>query len=229
MASLILNLTSSENKFRYEFTNEFYEKDYEIAVTKIHGIARIQYTFDYIKYDKKNDEITPESFEIEIDNTFTDFEDIVKQINDDLPHGSKNVFEFELNENNQVEISIKQPNFEIDFTSKNSIGKIFGFEEEILKQKENIAKKEFKIPNKTLFITTDIIGNTYFNNQERDILFTFTTKDDGYVYLSNVPIYLKTFNKLKNLIISIVDIDNNKIDFDECDLLVHLHLKPITS
>jgi hypothetical protein len=226
MASLTLQLKPNENKFRHDFTNAFYEKEYEIAVIKIHSHAKILYTFEYVKYDKKDDKVTPEVFEIEISNNFEDFNDIVEQITTQLPHGSKNAFDFELDENNHVHILIKQPNFEIDFTSSKTIGKLLGFDQTVLKSGEHVAKCDFQMPNKTIFMTCNHLESSYFNSQRRDILYSFTAKN-GYVYLANTPIYLKTLDKLKDLYITLVNIDNNKIEFEELDLLVNnLHLKP---
>lgn len=74
MASLPLQLQSNKSKFRYDFTGAFYKKEYEIAVTRIHGRAKKTYKFEFIKYDKKNDEVTPEEFEFEITNDFEDFD-----------------------------------------------------------------------------------------------------------------------------------------------------------
>jgi hypothetical protein len=230
MASLTLNLKSSDNKFRYDFTNEFYEKNYEVAVTKLHGIAKFFYTFEYMKYDKKNDEDTPESFEIEIDNNeFSNFDELVEAIMGELKNNDHSVFEFEIDDDDIVTITNKNPKlYHIDFTSKNSIGKMLGFENTILDNEINIAKHEFNVPNKTFFISTNVIENSYFNDKRRDILYSFTTTEQGYVYLVNTPIYLKTIRKIKDLMISIVDINNNKLDFEKCDLLINLHLRPIT-
>jgi hypothetical protein len=180
MTSLTLQLKSSENKFRYNFTNAFYEKDYEIGVTKIHGHAKVSYNFEFINYDKKDDELTSEYFKIDISNDFEDFEYIVEQIKSDLPHGSKGAFGFEL-DNSQVQILIKQPNFVIDFTSSKSIVKVLGFKRAVLKSGEHVAEREFKVPNGTIFMTYNHLESSYFNSQHRDILYLFTANKNGYV------------------------------------------------
>lgn len=86
MTSLTLQLESNENEFRYDFTNAFYEREYEIVVTKIHGHAKINYAFEYIEYDKKDDDITPEWFEIS--NNSEDFQDLIQSITSELKWGS---------------------------------------------------------------------------------------------------------------------------------------------
>jgi hypothetical protein len=225
MAFLTLQLKSNENNFRYDFTSDFYEKEYKISVTRMHGRAKKIYNFEFTKYDKKNDELTLEEFEFEITNDFGDFDDIVEQIKEQLPHGCKSAFEFNCVDN-QMNIEIKQTYFEINFTSLESIGKVFEFDHVVLKAGSPDAEHEFKVPNETIFMTCNHWEFSYFNSQRRDIIYSFTVDGNGNVYTLPTPIYLKTLGKHKNLYITLVGIDNNKIEFDECDLLVNLYPTP---
>jgi hypothetical protein len=224
MASLTLQLNSSKNKFRYDFISAFYDKEYEIAVTRMHGCPKKKYSFEFTKYKKKNDGVTLEEFEFEITNDFADFDDIIEQIKEQLPHGCKSAFEFDCVDN-QVSIETKQPNSEINFSSPKSIGKVFGYEQIVLKSGNHDAEHEFKMPYENIFMTCNHLESSYFNSQRRDMLYSFTVTEQGYVYTLPAPVYLKTLGKLEDMYITLVDIDNNKIDFDECDLLVNLQLK----
>jgi hypothetical protein len=203
----------------------FVKKNMKLLSQECMVARKKTYNFEFSKYDKKSDEMTPDEYEFEITNNFEDFDDNIGQIKKQLPHGCKSAFELDCVDT-QVSIETKQPNFEINFNSPKSIGKVLDYEQTVLKSGNHDAEREFKVPYENIFMTCNHLESSYFNSQRRDILHSFTVTKQGYVYTLPAPVYLKTLGKPKDMYITLVDIDNNKIDFDECDLLVNLHLKP---
>lgn len=139
------------------------------------------------------------------------------------------VLNLEANKNTlQCEILCSQP---VNFSKPNTIGSLLGFRRnEILK--ENILHESSSpadiLKVKLIRITCDIIKGSYFNNHESHTIHEFAPKvAPGYTINErprNVIYFPVTVKSISNLNISIIDQNNQLINFRGHQITIRLHL-----
>lgn len=118
----------------------------------------------------------------------------------------------------------------IYFNSKDSIGKILGFENKILEaNRKHLSDDIAKITElTTVRVECDIVDGAYQNNLKSNTIYQFPIAvDPGYKIIEKVtkPIYLNVNTReLTTLRIKFLDHNDNLVDFRGENITVRLHL-----
>jgi hypothetical protein len=243
MTFFTLQLIVNESTFEYSFPQEFLDKQYEIALIKLDGILEISkkininYSnnkFYYIinRFDQNNNSLKEEKV-INIPNGNYEFNELVVTINGLLKE-DKGFFKVSL-EGSKVIIDITKSEYSIDFSKQNSLANVLGFSNKVLTTGKHISENKFN--SKTvdnIFIWCNLIDDSYVNNRKMNSIYRFRVDDDEINkqnLLINIEprqiIYHKVTSRPNKIIIKVVDINNNLIDFDNINLFIELHMKEL--
>lgn len=159
-----------------------------------------------------------------LDEGCYEMEDIIKKLKEKFP-----LLEITANLNTfKVEILGKTV---INFDVENSIAPVLGFSKIALRPNVlHASNLPISVTNvHTIRISCNIIENSYYQNEKTPILHEFPiTVESGYK-ITETPtqiIYLPIcVNEISQLVLSVVDQDNNLIDFRKEQILIRLHLK----
>lgn len=122
---------------------------------------------------------------------------------------------------------------DVDFTKPNSIARILGFNERILKaNKKHISDNPINISRvNTICVDCNLVTNSYNNGKPVHILHTFSVEEaPGYKINISPPttIYLPiNTHYIDNIIVKITDEFGNLVNFNEELVTVTLHLKKL--
>lgn len=122
--------------------------------------------------------------------------------------------------------------YRVDFTSANSIGKLFGFNEEIYTEVENISEQIVDILSiNSVLVTLNIIKNSYLNGPQHPVIYSFFPKDPPGYKIIETPhnlVYLPiTVDTINNISISLIDQDLELLDLRGERLTIRFHIKEI--
>lgn len=163
-----------------------------------------------------------------------EIDDVNKYVSKQLTinHPNKKI-KLEISANNNTLKSEVISDFQINFDYENSIGSLLGFAKRCL---QGGKAYESDLPVQILRINTlrvecNIIHGAYFNNLQTNTIHEFfPSSPPGYKIVETPKnvIYLPTNTQLiRNLEISIVDQDNNLVDFRGELLTVRVHIRKI--
>lgn len=173
MTNFILQLTSNNQSYKYNFPQEFLDKKYEVGLIKIDGTVEMDNNFiminstnnQFIYQKEKIDENKNPSLDIQV----------VK-----IPHGkydppelfvkiytlvSRDTGFFKTKIYKGKIILTIDKNYKIDFTSRNSVGRVLGFKNKLLESGENVAEFSFRevIYVDNIFLKCNLIDDTFVN------------------------------------------------------------------
>lgn len=136
--------------------------------------------------------------------------------------------------NNTLKCEIKSEKYEIDFKPKDSIGKILGFSDRILKSKKvhesdlpvNIVKV------RTIHIDCNITSGAFYNNKPSHTIYEFSVSVDPGFAIDETPtnlLYLPVVRKreISNITLSILNQDFKPVNFRGEEIIVRLELKKL--
>lgn len=186
-----------------------------VSFVTYNSIANVTSSNNVFKYGSETYAIAEGCYEID---------DIIKLLKEKFPS-----LEIKANLNTfKIEIFGK---YTVNFNIKNSIGTILGFSNKSLKPNTNhLSDLPISVTNvHSIRVLCNIIENSYYQNNQVQILHeTPITVASGYK-ISETPtqiIYLPVcVNEISQLILSVVDQDNNLIDFRKEQILIRIHLK----
>jgi hypothetical protein len=227
-------LTSNEETFDYSFSQEFLDKSYEIAFLKLDGSLEINkkisinYTnnkFYYLfnRVDKNNNSANEEKA-IDIPNGKYEFNELIKTINELLKR-DKNFFKASLEDGKAI-IDITKSAYSIDSSKQNTLNNILGFSSKILTNGRHVSENKFN--SKTVdnvFILCNLIDDSYVNTRKINSIYRFRLNNDEINKEPRQIIYHKVTSRPNKIILKLVDINNNLIEFDNTNLFVELHMK----
>jgi hypothetical protein len=241
MVYFTLQLTSTESTFEYSFPHEFLDKNYEIGLVKLDGTLKISkkininYTNDKFCYlinefDQNNNTVNEEKI-INIPNGKYDFNELIIAING-LLKKDKNFFKARLKDNKAI-IDITKSAYSIDFSRQNTLANVFGFNNKILTFGKNVSKDHFnsKAIN-YIFIWCNLIDDSYVNNRKINSIYRFRLNNDE-INKQNLLIgiesrqiiYHKVTSRPNKIILKLVDINNNLIEFDNTNLFTYITIR----
>jgi hypothetical protein len=242
MVYFTLQLTSNESTYEYSFLREFLDKKYEIELLKLDGIleiskkVNINYTNNKFYYTvngvDQNNNLVKEEKSIDIPNAKYEFNELIMIINGMLKRDS-GFFKASL-EDDKVIFDIKSA-YSVDFGKQITLGNIFGFSSKVLTNGKYISENNYN--SKTIdnaFIWCNLIDDSYANNKKMNSIYRFRLGNDEIneqnLLISIEPrqiIYHKVVNRPNKIIIKLVDINNNVIEFDNINLFIELHMKEL--
>jgi hypothetical protein len=142
---------------------------------------------------------------------------------------------FELNANvstGKCEIFLKKDVW-IDFRASDSIGKLLGFDKEIIKKEGLVSGSNIVniIKINTFLVNCDLIKGSYLNESMHPVLYSFFPKvPPGYKINESptMPIYLPlTTNRIDHIRIWLCDQDNKILNLRGETITVRLHIRKI--
>lgn len=224
----------------HELSNTYYpplhlreDSDYYLGLIGLHtyytipNVDESNNTFDFV-YNGNNYSLTiaPGSYEI------TDIEKYLQQKLAEIFVGENYKQEFiSLKPNNNTLKCVIKSIFKIDFTPKNTIGRILGFSSRKLSPGQI---HESDIPVQIVKVTSirvecNIIGGTYYNDKLSHTLFEFSPNVDPGFAINIEPrniIYLPVNNRyIDNITIRLLDQNGKPVDFRGEEVIVRLELK----
>lgn len=121
----------------------------------------------------------------------------------------------------------------VDFSKSKSLGKLLGFGEHYL-----VANKphiSYELPEisklNVIRVECDITKGAYFNNQQVHTIHEFPVKvDPGYKIIEtpkNIIYFPVSVKSIHHINISLIDQNNNPINFQGEPITVRVHLKPV--
>lgn len=124
-------------------------------------------------------------------------------------------------------LHIKSPEsiFEYDFPSS-FIDK--QYEIAVLKIDGEIElKNKQKNKNNKMFVSCNLIGDSYINNKQSNIICKINNCSNSILYEPYNLLYHKMINRANTIILKLVDENNQIIVCNHCDLYLELHFKAI--
>jgi hypothetical protein len=232
MTYFTLYLDSSESIFEYSFPYIFLDKEFEIALLKIDGdlelsnkiiINQTNNKFYYsVNGTDKDNKLISKDFVINIPNGKYDLNELDMKINDELIERDQNFFQIK-RKDNKICFEIK-PAYSIDFTKQNTF--TFGYNSKVLKSGKHISDNNFRSTLDNIFICCNLIEDAYVNSKKFNTLYRFKPIDEINIEPSIIQ-YHKVITRPNKIQLTLVDINNNLIDFDNINLLVDLKLKEV--
>jgi hypothetical protein len=241
MVYFTLQLASNESTFEYLFPQEFLDKNYGIGLIKLDGNLKINkkinisYTNNKFYYivngvDQNNNPVKDEKI-IDIPNGKYEFNELITTING-LLKKDMNFFKANLKDG-KVIIEITKSAYSIDFSKQNTLADVFGFNNKVLTHGKHVSENSFN--SKTIdniFILCNLIDDSYVNNKKFNSIYRFRLDDNeinNQILLINIEprqiIYHNLANRPNKIILKLVDINNNLIEFDNINLFVELDMK----
>jgi hypothetical protein len=238
-----LNLSSNESTFEYSFPREFLDKNYEIGLVKLDGTLEINkqmnvnYTNNKFYYsvngvDQNNNPVKEEKG-IDIPNGKYEFNGLITAINGMLKK-DKDFFKASL-EDGKATIDITKREYSIDFSRQNTLANVFGFGSKVLTHGKHISENKYNSNTvDNIFTWCNLIDDSYVNNRKINSIYKFRFDNDEIskqnLLISIEPrqiIYHKVTSRPNKIIIKLVDINNNLIEFDNINLFIELHMKEL--
>lgn len=206
-----------------------------IGFHSYHTIPNIEDNSNKFFYgDKKQIVIPPGSYEIANIETYIQNQLLINRKNDSPKVDGDKLLSIKPN-NNTLKCEIKSE-FDIDFSSSESIGKLLGFSGSRGVLKSGIVH-ESDLPVEivkvnTIRIECNIITGAYYDSKLSHTLFEFTpTVDPGYAIIiepRNI-LYLPVNTKsISDITIRILDQDGNPVNFRGEKILIRLELKRVS-
>jgi hypothetical protein len=231
-----LNLTSSESTFEYSFSQEFLDKNYEVGLVKLDGLIEINQKisincmnnkFYYLisGTDPNNNPINEEKI-ITIPNGKYDFNELISIING-LLKTDKSFFKASL-EDGKVAIEVTKSAYSIDFSKRNTISNIFGFDNKVLTKGKHVS--DYKYNSKAIdhiFVWCNLIDESYINNKKISTIYKFKLNSKEINVEPKQIIYHKVSSRPSKIILRLVDSNNNLIEFDSVNLFIELNMKEL--
>ena len=78
-----------------------------------------------------------------------------------------------------------------------------------------------------VFIWCNLIDDSYANNKKMNSIYRFRLDDDKISIEPRQTIYHKVTSRPNKIILKLVDINNNLVEFDNINLFVELHMKEL--
>jgi hypothetical protein len=135
-------------------------------------------------------------------------------------------------EDGKVTIDITKSAYSIDFSKQNTLANVFGFSNKVLTTGKHISENKFNsntIDN--VFIWCNLIDDSYLNNRKTNSIYRFRLDNEQNPLINIEPrqiIYHKLANRPNKIILKLVDINNNLIEFDNINLFVELNMREIS-
>ena len=205
---------------------------YEIA------LQSLETYFSFPNLDKSNNKIR-----ISL-NKGTSWEDLVfsigcyehDDINKELQRmvvavkGKENDIILKANKNTFQTVMILAENVQVDFTIKNSIRTVLGFDSKIYKNGRHSSEHKVDIMHvNSIFVHTDVIGSTYVNGSQTPVIYSFfpdTSPGGKIIVQPSVLIYLPiSLSVISRLTSWLTDQDNRPLNLREEELTIKYHLR----
>ena len=139
----------------------------------------------------------------------------------------KNFFKASL-EGDKVNIDIIKSAYPIDFNKQNTLANVFGFSNKVLTTGKHTSGNKFSPKTiDSVFILCNLIDDSYMNNKKFNSVYRFRLDDDKISIEPRQIIYHKVTNRPNKIILKLVDINNNLIEFDNINLFVELNMKEL--
>lgn len=171
---------------------------------------------------------------IEIPAGAYEIDDISQYINNYLKEKKTNIVVNMKPNLNTLKVEITSTHA-VYFNKIRNMGKILGFSERVLQPNQHsesdlpVAINEVN----TIRINCNIISQSYRNNEMAHAIHEFTQEiPSGYLIVERPisPIYLPvTTQSINSIMITIVDQNENLIDFQNETIIIRLHLRPMNS
>lgn len=207
---------------------------YEIA---LHSLETY-YSFPNI--DKSNNNIKVSLDEGESWNELTfavgcyEHEDINKELQRMVVEagGKKEDIVLAPNNNTFQTIMTISTNVQVDFTIKNSIRTVLGFDSQIYKTGRHLSEHTVDIMRvNSIFVHTDVIGSTYVNGSQSPVIYSFfpDIPPGGKIIIEpNVLIYLPvSLSRISRLTSWLTDQKDRALDLRGEELTIKYHLRCI--
>jgi hypothetical protein len=207
------------------------------GILEINNKIDINYTNNKFSYsvnglDKNNNPVNEEKI-INVPNGKYECNELIMTINR-LLKKDKGFFKASL-ENGKIIIEITKSAYSIDFSKQNTLADVFGFGNKVLTIGRHVSENMFN--SKTIdhiFIWCNLIDDSYVNNKKMNSIYRFRLDDNEMnnqsLLISIEPrqiIYHKVTNRPNKIILKLVDINSNLIEFDNINLFVELHMKEL--
>ena len=123
-------------------------------------------------------------------------------------------------------------NVEVDFTIKNSIRTVLGFNSKIYKKGRNLSEHTVDIMRiNSIFVHTSVIGSTYVNGSQSPVIYSFfpNVPPGGKIIIEpNVLIYLPvSLSRISRLTSWLTAQTDRPLDLREEELTIKYHLRCI--
>lgn len=206
---------------------------YGLALIGFHSYNTIPNIEEHTKFyysDAKNHrshiEIPSGAYEITDINSFLKKQLLANQIQKDLD------FFYLKPNNNTLKCEIFHRTHAIDFTPKDSLGKLLGFSARILKpgivHESDLPVNIVKV--RTIHIDSNITAGAYYNNRPAHTLYEFPISADPGFAIDEIPrnlIYLPVVarGEINNITLKVLDQDFNLVNFRGEEIIIRLELK----
>jgi len=205
---LTLNINVDDYCDEAEYYSDYLIDLEEKNLNKIKNIYLSDYNFPKLSKNVTNTnnsllvEINDDEKFIELEEGNYEVESLLDNLSKALNENNANI-NIKLNNENKVIIeNLDSTNFKLDL-SNNSIGKLFGFENDIYENKSiYMSENECKLIDKKYYI--------YFSNIDEDEPFYEVYNNN----IKNIKKINSTLSNLNGIIIQFKDTENNIIDFD---------------
>jgi hypothetical protein len=230
------------------------DKSYEIGLIKLDGLIEInrQININHMNnkfyywingVDKNNNSIIEEKV-IDIPTGKYEFNELIMTFNR-LLKKDKNFFKAYL-ESGKIIIEITKSTYSIDFSKQNTLANVFGYDIKVLTYGKHISENNYNskaIDNNSLkrtiaeggvFIWCNLIDESYVNNRKINSIYKLKLDNDEInkqnLLIGIEPrqiIYHKVTSRPNKIILKLVYINSNLIEFDNMNLFVELNMKEL--
>lgn len=170
---------------------------------------------------KNNNQLEEENV-IDIPSGKYDISELIMTING-LFQNDKGFFKASFKDG-KVIIEIIKSAYSIDFSKQNTLANVFGFDNKILTHGKHVS--ENKHSSKTVdnvFIWCNLIDDSYINNRKMNSIYKFRLNPQISIEPRQI-IYHKLASRPNKIMLKLVDINNNLIEFDSINLFVELNM-----
>ena len=214
-------------------------KKYEMALVNL----ETYYSFPNIDVSNNNFRYSPDKgatwFDIVIPEGCYELADIIEYFHKIMKKNGhynsgadKHYINLEPNNNTLKCVLDLATDFEVDFTTENSIRTVLGFNAQVYKPGYHESENIINILNvSSLIITSDIIGSSYINGATENIIYSFFPNvSPGYkiievpVNLVYLPITLKTLSSMET---KLKDQNGKLINLRGEELSIRFHIREI--
>jgi hypothetical protein len=131
-------------------------------------------------------------------------------------------------EDDKVVIDITKSVYSIDFSKQNILANVLGFNSKVLTHGKHVSENKFnsKISDH-VFVWCNLIDDSYIDNKKFNSIYRFRLDDNEINIELRQTIYHKVANRPNKIILKLVDINSNLIEFDNINLFIELHMKEL--